>query len=165
MATTTIYDFALNTTAKDNPPPDFLEQIKKIERRTFPKDEAMDFETELKKRNTEMTVVLGERDGDAKPRVVAYMLYARLHGITLLQKICVLERYQRRGIARKMLAMLKTKLENQGCERLQLWVDMARMPARSLYGSLGFREADRARDYYAPGRHGLKMVLDLNSVW
>ena len=165
MATITIYDIALNTVPKDSHPPDFLEQIRKVERRTFPKDEAMDFEMELKKRNTEITIVLGESDEEAKPRVVAYMLYARLHGIALLQKICVLESYQRRGTARKMLSMLKTKLESQGCERLQLWVDMARKPARSLYASLGFRESDRSRDYYAPGRHGIKMVLDLNSVW
>ena len=159
MGAITVHDLSLHVVAKNDEPTDLLEQIKRIERRVFPKDEALDFDMELNKRNTEMTVVLG----DAK--VVAYMVYARLHGIALLHKICVLESYQRRGTARNMLVLLKEKLESQGLERLQLWVNMARKPARGLYESLGFREADRAKDYYAPGRHGIKMILDLNSVW
>ena len=64
-----------------------------------------------------------------------------------------------------MLLMLKVKVEAQGSERLQLWVDVARAPARRLYESVGFKDADWSKDYYGPGRTGVKMVLQLNSVW
>lgn len=148
--------------------PDLLVKIQRVEKSIFPKDEAMDFPLELAKRNTELTIIINDTDtepSNSSPRLVAYMLHARLHGIALLHKICVLEGYQRKGIATKMLAMLQTKLKSSGCERLQLWVDVARVPARDLYARAGFRESDRSKDYYGPGRTGVKMVMHLNAVW
>jgi ribosomal protein S18 acetylase RimI-like enzyme len=147
---------------------DTIDKIKRTEKRIFPKDEAMDFDLELAKRNTELTVVLGSSDdlqNEANIPLAAYMVVAKVHGITLLHKICVLEKYQRQGIARRTISQMIEKCRNQGCERVQLWVDYSRTPARDLYSSLGFRVVDSVRDYYGKGRTGIKMVLDLNSVW
>lgn len=183
---------------------DMLAQIKQLEKRTFPKNEAMDFEAELKKRNTELIVVLdtsppseaislkttqasrrppkslldSEKNHDPSSKddtlsldqtsptlIVAYVLHARSAGTSLVHKVCVAEKYRRRGIARQLLTMPKTKLEGQGCERIQLWVDWQRDSAIDLYKSVGFRRVDGARDYYGVDRHGIKMVMDLNWVW
>ena len=144
--------------------PNLLDQVKRVEKRIFPRDEALDFDYELKKRNTEMIIVLEETVNNHECGLAAYLVYARLHGVVLVHKVCVLDRYQRQGVATAMLSWLKGKLQGQGCQKLQLWVDEARIPARSLYESLGFRIADRAKDYYVPGRTGIKMVLSLNLV-
>ncbi|MCJ1389246.1 hypothetical protein MMC18_002102 [Xylographa bjoerkii] len=138
---------------------DLMDRIQKAERKTFPKGESLDFKQELRKTNTELMVVLF--DVDDKKSLAAYMLYARLHKITLLHKVCVLENYRRQGLARNLLSRLRERLQCQGCEKLQLWVDEARQPARGLYESLGFEIVTRAEDYYSPGRTGLKMVLEI----
>jgi len=167
MGTITVLDRSMAAVEKDTQPSNLLDQVKRAERKTFPRDEAMDFDMELKKRNTELVVVLTAQESseDNEYTLAGYLVYARLHGIALLHKVCVLEGHQRQGIARSMLSRLKDRLQGQGCERLQLWVDEARKPARALYESLGFKTSDKARDYYGPGRTGIKMVLDLNSVW
>ena len=167
MGTMTVLDQSMKLIDKGKEPSNLLDQVKRAERRTFPRDEAMDFDLELKKRNTELIAVLADPQSteDCERSLAGYLVYARLHGIALLHKVCVLEGHQRQGIARSILSMLKDRLQSQGCERLQLWVDEARKPARALYESMGFKITDRARDYYGPGRTGIKMVLDLNSVW
>jgi ribosomal protein S18 acetylase RimI-like enzyme len=166
MGTITALDPDMNSIDKVDQPVSLLTQVKRAEKKTFSRDEAMDFDMELKKRNTELIVVLEKNESLHVHEIVsAYLLYARLHGVALLHKVCTLEGYQRQGIARRMLSRLKNNLQSQGCEKLQLWVDESRTPARSLYESLDFRITDRARDYYGPGRTGIKMVLDLNSVW
>ena len=190
---------------------DILTQVKRLEKRTFPKAEAMDFDIELQKRNTELIIVLdcsppeeavnftiSEANRQApksllptdsasldqsvskavqssasdiyssqvkEALVVAYILHARSAGASLLHKVCVAEKYRRQGIAKQLLTIFKTKLETQGCERIQLWVDWQRDGAIKLYTSVGFRRTDAARDYYGAGRHGVKMAVDLTWVW
>lgn len=146
-------------------PHDSIDQVKRIEKRTFPKNEAMDFDAELKKSNTELVLIIADADDDHQAPVVGYMLSARNHGVTLLHKICVVEGYQRRGLAKTMIRKLVTRVESQGCERIQLWVDFQNAAAISLYASLGFKDYDRSRDYYGPNRHGLQMIQELNYVW
>ena len=150
------------------PCPSVMAQIKRAEKKTFPKSEALDFDIELKKQNTEMIVVLAGKlhstvGEDAL--VAAYLVYARSHPSALLHKVCVLEDHQRQGIARGLLCMLKRELRNRGCSQIALWVDEARKPARSLYESIGFRAVDQARDYYGPGRNGIRMTSDLLRDW
>ena len=166
MANIIILNTDMTPIIKAAKPPDLLDQVKRAEKRTFPRDEALDFDYELKKRNTELIVVLAEEEsgGDHERVLAAYIVYARLRGAVLVHKVCVLDGHRRQGIARAMLSWLKDKLQGQGCEKLQLWVDEARKPARSLYESLGFRTAGRATDYYGPGRTGIKMILSLSSV-
>ncbi|MCJ1293943.1 hypothetical protein MMC34_005500 [Xylographa carneopallida] len=141
---------------------ELMDQVQKAERKTFPKGESLDIKQESRKANTELMVVLA--DAGPKKSIAAYMLYARLHKITLVHKVCVLEDYRRQGLARNLLLRLKDSLQCQGCERLQLWVDEARLPARTLYDSLGFEVVIRAEDYYGQGRNGLQMVLHLTST-
>ena len=166
MATITVFNLRLEQMGDGKVPPEMIEQVKRAEKHIFPKDEVMDFDMELKKRNTALWIVVGEEENPSRQvPVVAYMLVARAHGVALLHKICVVEGYQRRGIARAMVSKLRDRLQSQGCEKIQLWVDHQRMPAIKLYTSLGFKDTDRSRDYYGPGRHGLQMVSELNYIW
>ena len=143
-----------------------MTQIQQMEKRAFPRNEALDFNLELKKRNTEMMAVF-DRDvrveSEWEGHLVGYALWSRLQKTALLHKVCVAKQYRRRGIARRMLNIVKDRLSRNGCVRIQLWVDEARIPATCLYQSLGFIEVDRVEDYYSPGRTGITMRLDLQN--
>ena len=169
MASITVNDFGLHRVASVEVDVEgLIAQVKHLEKHTFSKNEAMDFDTELRKQNTELLVVLAPMDAGGPIRgaaLAAYMLHARVHGVALLHKICVADVYQRRGLARSMIIRLISNLELQGCQKVQLWVDFLRPPAVGLYTALGFKKGDRAKDYYGRDRHGLQMTYDMNNIW
>lgn len=138
-----------------------LAQVVRAEKKAFPKHEVFHFDRELRKRNTELICLLDFANTNEAYTVAAYLVFVRIQRTTLLHKICVLERYRRRGLARSLLQKLQEDLKVQGCEEISLWVDEARKPARSLYANTGFEEVDRVENYYAPGRTGIKMALKL----
>ena len=142
------------------PPAQILPQVGKTERKTFPHSEAMAFESELQKSNFELTLIV--EDTPAKPRLVAYAGITRTKGTALLHKLCVVEEMRNQGIATKLLGFTIKKLELQGCDGVQLWVDGSREPAKHLYDKFGFKVVREVEDYYAPGRSGLRMILRLN---
>jgi ribosomal protein S18 acetylase RimI-like enzyme len=133
-----------------------VEKVRKIERKTFPSSEAFDFTVELKKNNINTIIALkkGEPAG-----VIGYLVYARTRKVAFLHKICVTESMRGKGVGKSLVHSLLSHLTKGGCHSIQLWVDEEREPARALYQFFGFKETERRLDYYAPGRHGLKMQL------
>ena len=140
---------------------EILDQVKRTERKTFPRSEAMSFGREFQKRNFELIVVVDDVLRTTQPVLVGYVAFTRMKGTALLHKVCVLEKYRRQGIASKALQIQFEKLNTQGCRTIQLWVDKLRTPAKHLYCKLGFVEVQVVEDYYAPGRSGVKMELQL----
>ena len=144
-----------------------LPQIERAEKKNFARHEAFDFHLELNKRNVDLVIIL--KDGGISPRetptVAAYSVFvhSKPGSFVMLHKICVLEDFRRQGIAKKILATQTEKYASRGCFKIQLWVDEQNMPARSLYESAGFQETNKVDDYYAWGRTGLQMSLDLIS--
>lgn len=160
MAACTFWALDLHETL--HPPEEsVIEQIKHAEKKIFPRNEAFDFDTELKKRNGELFVVMEKVGSLADYDLAAYLVYVHIPKVALLHKVCVMPKYRRRGIARRMLLLQHEKLALRGCAKVQLWVDEERMPARSLYSSIGFKEVGRFESYYGPGRTALRMVLEL----
>ncbi|KAI9794782.1 MAG: hypothetical protein M1816_002910 [Peltula sp. TS41687] len=137
-----------------------LEAVTRMERKSFPTGERLDFEAELKKQNTTLYCLLRDWSKDAE--VMAYMVCARVGRKALLHKVCVQEGYRRRAIGSAMIKELQQDLISSVCEELELWVDENRLPARALYSRLRFREIQRLENYYGPGRTGLKMSLELS---
>ena len=135
-----------------------IEQVAKIERKTFPSSEVFDFDAELKKRNTRLMLAVGE---GMPEKVVGYLVYVRVGKLALMHKICVIREESGKGVGRCLILSLRQLLEKGGCDSVQLWVDEARKPARALYDSCGFQQTDRLLDYYGPGRTGLKMQLSV----
>ncbi|KAL9035167.1 MAG: hypothetical protein Q9180_005004 [Flavoplaca navasiana] len=140
MATLTILSRDLHKSPKSDRQ-DILEQVKHAERKTFPRNEAFDFDLELKKRNTELIVVMDDSDTSSCPQVAAYAVYAHTQSLTMLHKLCVEEDFRLQGIARRLLLSQHQKLLLRGCSQVALWVDKERVPARQLYLSIGFVEA------------------------
>lgn len=150
---------------------DLIRQVQYVEKKTFPRREAMDFDTEIHKRNVDLVIIVDDADAPgvftpARPILVAYMVFAHLKAgkAVLLHKICVSEDYRRRGIARIVLETQAERLKKQGCTKIQLWVDEGNMPARILYKVLGFEEVSRVNDYYAVGRTGIQMLWGFSPV-
>ncbi|KAF4194685.1 hypothetical protein CNMCM8927_007134 [Aspergillus lentulus] len=141
---------------------DILAQIARIEKKTFPANEAFPFGEDLwkKKPNTRVLYAVSTASG-VPHRLVAYAVYVRQKGVALLHKVCVVEAFRRQGIGMQLMNYIRQRLQKEGCQYIQLWVDKAREPARSLYNRSGFDEREEIADYYAPGRTGIRMVLDL----
>ncbi|KAI4231603.1 MAG: hypothetical protein L6R40_007692 [Gallowayella cf. fulva] len=74
-----------------------LNQIKHAEKKMFPRSEALDFDLELKKRNTELVVVLDMVTPSQAPALVAYAVYGHTSTLSSLHKLVVLERYRCRA--------------------------------------------------------------------
>ena len=85
---------------------DVLAIIKQAERKTFPRNEAFDFDTELRKRNTEIVVIIGLSEA-TDIVLYAYLVYARKSRLALLHKVCVIEEHQAQGIASGMVEYLE----------------------------------------------------------
>ncbi len=137
-----------------------LTQIKRAEKKIFARNEVLDFDLELKKRNTNLAIVLDCSSLSGIAAVASYLIYARTQKTVLLHKVCTLEDYRRRGIAKALVQMYLNRLKGQGCKKIHLWVDEANISARYLYASVGFDGVDRVEDYYCPGRNGIRMIFD-----
>ena len=144
---------------------DLIRQVQQAEKKSFAKREAMDFSTEVRKRNLDLVIIVDDAGAytPAVPRLVAYMVFVHLKAgnAVLLHKICVLEDYRRRGIARMVLEFQAERLKKQGSSKIQLWVDEGNVSARGLYKVLGFEEVSRVNDYYV-GRTGIQMHWGLD---
>ncbi|KAL2011768.1 hypothetical protein VTN00DRAFT_4486 [Thermoascus crustaceus] len=143
---------------------DILARIARVEKKTFPSNEAFDFSADLwrKKPNTRVLYATGASPSTGAPSpLVAYAVYVRQKGAALLHKVCVAEPFRRRGVGQKLMDHIRQRLQREGCQYIQLWVDKAREPARALYARCGFEEREEIDNYYAPGRTGIRMVLNL----
>jgi ribosomal protein S18 acetylase RimI-like enzyme len=147
---------------KRNEALEILGRISRVEKKTFPTNEAFGFGEELwrKKPNTRVLYATHAAQG-GQPDLIAYAVYVRQKGAALLHKVCVIEAYRRQGVGQQLMSYIQERLRKEGCQYIQLWVDGARDPARALYTRSGFEEREVIPDYYAPGRTGIRMVLDL----
>ena len=147
---------------------DLIHQVQHVEKKTFSRREAMDFNTELQKRNLDLVIIVDDSGvvTPVRPKLVAYLVFVHLKAgnAVLLHKVCVSEEYRGRGIARTVLETQAERLKKQGCTRIQLWVDAGNAPARRLYEVLGLEEVSKVNDYYAVGRTGVQMLWRLSSV-
>lgn len=143
-----------------------LEQLTRIEKRTFPSSEAFDFNISLWRKKPNARVIYGTLSSsptsEASGKVIAYAVYARMKGTALLHKVCIAEPHRRQGFGKLVMEYVEQRLRREGCWEIHLWVDGEREGARRLYAGCGFEERERVVDYYGPGRMGIKMVLDLD---
>ncbi|KAJ5688294.1 hypothetical protein N7536_010913 [Penicillium majusculum] len=146
---------------KRNEALEILARISRVEKKTFPTNEAFPFSEDLWRKKPNTRVLYAIRAKGSHSDLIAYAVYVRQKGVALLHKICVTEPNRRQGVGQEVLSYIQQRLRKEGCQYIQLWVDQAREPAHALYLRIGFEEREVIPDYYAPGRTGIKMVLDL----
>ncbi len=66
------------------------------------------------------------------------------------------------GLGKQILKEAVETLQKQGVQSVLLEVDVENSSAIALYQKAGFKIVRRLADYYAPGKDGWKMRLDLN---
>lgn len=133
---------------------DLIAGIKNVERRSFPTNEAFEFDNELGKRTTSLYCA-----HDENAKLYGYVVYVRSKLVTRIHKVCVLEKYRRKGIGKWMLSLVLQELRKGAAEKVDLWVDTAREPARRLYHSCGLQEKEIVQNYYSAGRDGVRMEI------
>jgi GNAT superfamily N-acetyltransferase len=137
-----------------------LAQLRSIEKKSFPANEFFDLSVELlEKQNTSILYASLQDDDEHVP--IAYAIFVRWRSVVLLQKLCVAGTFRRRGIGKVMMLEVLARARRTGCSAVGLWVDPSRNVARHLYSSCGFQDVQYVHDYYAHGRDGIKMKLDL----
>ena len=140
-----------------------LDFIQKCEKSSFSRTAAFDFDSELKKRGTEVVAFVDDRVSKDDPPFVAYLVLAHVKAgkAVALHKICVEQQYrsQRRG-SEIMQWAIKT-LRDRGRLAIQLWVEKRNSVAQALYESAGFQMVSEVEDYYGLGRDGISMKLVL----
>ena len=139
-----------------------LMRIEKIERKCFPAHEAFDFNSSILKKSN--LCILSVSPDDQLSTILAYSVSVRFRKTLLLHKICVVEHMRHRGIGKAILDNILERAEQSACSQVELWVDPSRVAARALYLKAGFHEVQTVQNYYAPGRNGVKMSVDLPRV-
>ena len=92
-------------------------------------------------------------DGDI---VAGYVGSQTVLGETDMMNLAVHPEYRRRGIARELVAGLTERLKGMGSHCLTLEVRASNLPARALYGKLGFVQVGLRPKYYQnPREDGL----------
>ncbi|KAL9131776.1 MAG: hypothetical protein Q9217_000381 [Psora testacea] len=151
------------------PRDEMIAQVIRCEKQTFSRNEVLDFDIELKKRNLELIIVVDDGSmaltKQADVDVAAYMVlsFTKPGNRVTLHKICVQPKYRAQGLASRILRAQIEILKRRGCSKLQLWVDESNNLARRLYVRTGFQKVNSVVDYYAPGRTGVQMVFQLSS--
>lgn len=91
-------------------------------------------------------------------RILGYCNLRILAGEGEVQRIAVLPRYRRLGVARKMMETMVTCARDGQVSAVSLEVRQSNLPARNLYESFGFRaEAVRKGYYRNPAEDALIM--------
>lgn len=80
-------------------------------------------------------------------RVVAYVACNYAHGEARITDIAIVPRFQRRGIATKMLKFVIAEAQKLRCRRVSLDVRQSNLQGQKFYGDLGFKK-ERIKHHY-----------------
>eukprot|EP00033_Pygsuia_biforma_P003591 GCRY01003933.1.p1 GENE.GCRY01003933.1~~GCRY01003933.1.p1 ORF type:complete len:165 (+),score=14.38 GCRY01003933.1:167-661(+) len=148
-----------------------IEQIKKIEKKLFPKHESVHeyLEKELNRKRVSCVcaachpVKRSKKQPNVEWVVIGYAIYETLQGFAYLSKIAVAENYRREKTGTQLLQYVIDCCLRQHLTRLSLNVDPNRHAAVALYQKYRFEKQQLLKDYYCPGRDALQMSLNLIS--
>jgi ribosomal protein S18 acetylase RimI-like enzyme len=106
--------------------------------------------------------VLAYRDAD--DRLIAVATLHLIDDFADLLRVIVASDRRGQGIARKLLIAAILMAQASGASRILLEVEEENLPARAVYGRLGFSPIDRRRDYYGADRHAIVMELPITQL-
>jgi ribosomal-protein-alanine N-acetyltransferase len=107
----------------------------------------------------ERTGLIAESASDG---VAGFVVAAIISPQAEIESIAVTSRFQRIGLARRLVGRLSDELRGRNCMEILLEVRESNHPARRLYSSLGFTETARRPGYYtAPVEDAILMGRSL----
>jgi ribosomal-protein-alanine acetyltransferase len=94
--------------------------------------------------------------------LIGFAVASLLHAQAELETIAVADQSRRRGVARRLFAVLVAELTSAQVREMMLEVRAGNLPALALYRSLGFRKCGRRPRYYAdPEEDAVLMTLPI----
>lgn len=98
-------------------------------------------------------------------KVVGYACVRIMYEEAQICNIAVLPSYRRQGIATELLQTVADFSKLQGCERAELEVNVANLPAVELYRKCGYNQEGIRKNFYRKSRYSSRdaytMVLPL----
>lgn len=110
---------------------------------------------------TEFTALLDSPGCFLLTRQDGFLLGRAIAGEAELLTLAVDPAAQRRGIGRGLVREFVLASQAKGAGHLFLEVASDNLPAQALYAALGWQQAGRRPDYYAPGLDALILRLNL----
>lgn len=135
-----------------------LGKVERLGRKTFKRSETMDLVYTLALPHKRLYCAVSPADHEA---LLGYFVLSKLKRQASIDKLCVVQEQRRRGIGIALVLHAIQLCKQSACRLVFLWVDEANELARRLYVAVEFEQVQRVEDTYGPGRHGLKMCLDL----
>lgn len=93
-----------------------------------------------------------------------FLLGRAIAGEGELLTLAVEPEARRHGVGRALTQEFAERANALGADDLFLEVAANNTPARSLYSSLGWQEAGRRKEYYAPGQDAIVMRYKVNET-
>ena len=148
-------------------PKELLNMVTRLEKKVFPKTEALSIEKEMLKRTNKIYIALlsstdmktsSNSDCHNHSIVVGYLVcnICSIESRLRINKICVDKDFRRQGIGGSLMKKCIRETPNS-ITTVQLHVDTSRLEAIALYQSLGFNIKSKYLDYYSAGRDAFIM--------
>lgn len=123
-----------------------LPGVLEIERVSFSNPWSADtFKGEIQNESISFPMVVVEQPGE---KVVAYVIYWRIHDDVQINNVAVHPDYRRLGIGETMLRNIIEKLKKAGVSLISLDVRLSNSAAISFYKKLGFEVLGTRKGYY-----------------
>lgn len=98
-------------------------------------------------------------------KIVGYACVRTMYEEAQICNVAVLPEHRRKGIATQLLQTVADFAKEKGCERAELEVNVANLPAVELYRKCGYEEVGVRKNFYRrtryPSRDAYTMVLTL----
>jgi ribosomal-protein-alanine N-acetyltransferase len=108
------------------------------------------------------TIIVADAGESNPPRVAGFAAFHRVIDEAELRNMAVDPSFQRKGIARALLAAGILDLQANGVSRIFLEVRASNHPALTFYASMGFRKLCTRRHYYHdPAEDALVLTCDI----
>ena len=139
-------------------------QLSNIEKACFGRD-AWSIQALISEFNNEFSHFFAEEvDG----KIVGYACVRTIYEEAQICNVAVLPEHRRKGIATNLLNAVAAFGTEKGCQRVELEVNVANLPAVELYRKCGYKEEGIRKNFYRKTRYESRdaytMVLPLTEI-
>lgn len=100
---------------------------------------------------------------DADVQAFSLLYYSQHESLLHLLKLAVEEKLRRTGLAKQLLAQIKSYMPKNKIERIYLEVEIDNYPAISFYENQSFTQLEITKNFYGAGRDAIKMMFVNNA--
>lgn len=116
---------------------------------------------EIRENDHSIPLTAIQKNEDHQEHLVGFIVVWTVEDEAHIGTIAVDEKFQRKGIAQKLISSALQEAKDRGAEKVFLEVRTGNLPARKLYQKLGFIDFDIRKKYYCDNQEdAIIMLLD-----